>query len=496
MNGKFLKTMSILCAGVVGTVGLAAFAGCNANGKNSVVTLDVNPSLELIVDKNNVVVSVYGANEDGQVLLYGETENLIGKKIDEAVTAITNEAAELGYLSEENKVVQYSVVSSKGEKKESELSSAIESSVKVTAESLGLSVETDTSASYSLNRKYEQFKHETNIEIPVAKFRLALEASETGEITLEAAAELTDKELIDTISRARATVTEYATKAYIAAKAEAFRVYDSVAQVALDNVYSTYYLKNLASHKDTFWYGSAYASYATGAHNLDAIANVAEKTAKLTASVLNSEQTAQVLAALGMTEEEIDELKDSEGNITLESVEAYANKLFKNSPASAELEAMKERLTVALNAADVKIRETIAKAAENYADEIESITKATQSLINGLSGAIEALLPDSVKNAIADMQDTVKQLTALTKDGVTVSDLRAAADVFEKKASDTLKLIEKDLSKDELAEVEQIKEGLQSKINSAKTAMEETLAAAERQARARLQALKDARTNA
>ena len=41
------------------------------------VTLDINPSIELTVDANGIVVSVYGANEDGQILLYEEAEKII-----------------------------------------------------------------------------------------------------------------------------------------------------------------------------------------------------------------------------------------------------------------------------------------------------------------------------------------------------------------------------------------------------------------------------------
>jgi len=63
------------------------------------VTLDINPSIELTLDANGIVASVYGANEDGQILLYEEAENIIGLTYEAAVEYITKLAADLDYLT-------------------------------------------------------------------------------------------------------------------------------------------------------------------------------------------------------------------------------------------------------------------------------------------------------------------------------------------------------------------------------------------------------------
>ena len=57
---------------------MCALTVCGSDGtekaeKQAYVSLDINPAIELIVDKDNNVVSVRGENEDGQVLLYEET---------------------------------------------------------------------------------------------------------------------------------------------------------------------------------------------------------------------------------------------------------------------------------------------------------------------------------------------------------------------------------------------------------------------------------------
>jgi hypothetical protein len=53
------------------------------------VTVDINPSIEITLDENGVVASVYGANEDGQILLYGEAE--AKKYVEDARAALKNQ---------------------------------------------------------------------------------------------------------------------------------------------------------------------------------------------------------------------------------------------------------------------------------------------------------------------------------------------------------------------------------------------------------------------
>ena len=60
------------------------------------VTVDINPSIELIVDEENKVVSVTALNDDGNIIIVGET--FIGKTAEEAVALIVSIANETGYL--------------------------------------------------------------------------------------------------------------------------------------------------------------------------------------------------------------------------------------------------------------------------------------------------------------------------------------------------------------------------------------------------------------
>lgn len=74
----------------------------------SYIGIDINPSLELVVDESNVVVSVNALNEDALVLISGE--EIEGLTLDEASELIVSLASELGYLNEENTDVNFTVV--------------------------------------------------------------------------------------------------------------------------------------------------------------------------------------------------------------------------------------------------------------------------------------------------------------------------------------------------------------------------------------------------
>jgi uncharacterized lipoprotein YehR (DUF1307 family) len=135
-GGLLMKKITTFISALLVGILIFSFSGCGkfSKNKNSVgeaktfVSLDVNPQIELTVDEKNKVVSVHASNEDGKVLLYGET-SFKGLSLEKAVDKITNLAVELGYLSKENKVIQTSIVTVDESKKkalEKEINEAIE----------------------------------------------------------------------------------------------------------------------------------------------------------------------------------------------------------------------------------------------------------------------------------------------------------------------------------------------------------------------------------
>ena len=66
----------------------------------AIVSVDVNPSIDLVVDKNNTVISVSGANEEGKMII--AEEDIVGKDVEQAVEIIINTESETGYLVKGN----------------------------------------------------------------------------------------------------------------------------------------------------------------------------------------------------------------------------------------------------------------------------------------------------------------------------------------------------------------------------------------------------------
>lgn len=78
------------------------FIGCNltttvsASEDLSYVSMRINPEIELVVDKDEKVVSVNAINEDGETVLC--ELDLVGMTVEEAGEAFTDMAAELGFI--------------------------------------------------------------------------------------------------------------------------------------------------------------------------------------------------------------------------------------------------------------------------------------------------------------------------------------------------------------------------------------------------------------
>jgi len=73
---------------------------------NSYVMIDINPSIELEVNRMDQVINVTGLNEDGIILL-ADLE-LVGLSTEEASTIIVDNATDMGYIDEfsiENEIV-------------------------------------------------------------------------------------------------------------------------------------------------------------------------------------------------------------------------------------------------------------------------------------------------------------------------------------------------------------------------------------------------------
>lgn len=495
---KFKNKVLAFSLSAIMAVSALSFTGCKKkeeDDKTAYVSLDINPAIELVVDKNNKVISVRGENEDGQVLLYQES-GIKGENVDVAIQKITQLAISYGYLDENNAVVD-TLVTSSDEEFKNQVLAKVETSVTATADSLGLTVKTDLDGAYSLLRRMEEIKaqypnNEAIQNMTVSKFKLALSVSETGDVTFEAAVNMNEDELIKQLTVSTAALGDYATKAYVAAKDTALAAYDKATDLAVYGVYTKFYLEKILSHPTTAYYGGMYQVYATASKSIEVIAKLSEIASDVYEKPLTAEQIVTVTQILGL--DNADVLKNSKGEVTIESIEAYADKVFKNSEAGAALEAKKAQLTQALNSYESAIRAELNKLQEEYKPQIEAAITA----VNDALAAIDAALPESLKTFIgtstAELKEIVGNIKAMTEDGtITVEELKNFAKTLGAKADEYLAKINADLTEEELKDLEDRKTKVVNKMTVEKAKLENALDKAEQEAKAYLQNLKHKR---
>ena len=91
------KQILALCASAAMLTSVCSFGSCSKAAENTRMTVDINPSVELMVDKDNKVISVTALNDDAAVILQGEA-SIVGKESDDAVKAIVSLATDTGYI--------------------------------------------------------------------------------------------------------------------------------------------------------------------------------------------------------------------------------------------------------------------------------------------------------------------------------------------------------------------------------------------------------------
>ncbi|MBE5734459.1 MAG: hypothetical protein E7347_05375 [Clostridiales bacterium] len=444
------KTLiSILGVALAFVVCFSAF-GCTGETAqaSSFVSVDINPSIELTLDQNDKVLSVRGTDEDGQVLLYSET-GLVGVDVEKAIEKITELAVELGYLSQDNKVVNTSVSA-----KSKDLADKIKNKVnaKITATVGDFTVTIDEEQAYSLLRKFEQFKldYPEYADISIDQFKLALSASETGEISLEVAVGLDAKDLIKIVSDAHKALKDYATEEYLKAKHDAEKEFNDNVSHIIDNVYNDF---NLVQ-------GEIYKKYIQATRELEGILK-SLRFEKIGAYELTTDQVNQIVLALGLDNSE--PLKNLDGKVTLDSVYGYLDKTLKN---------MNEQDATQLKTA---IEQTIA--------QIEASAKA------GLKQTLDEhvqMVEELINNINIDGVDF--------RDGLDVNEMNLMIDYFKVQIQAVVDAIEENIPK----EIKHILESIKDFKNKAEyvnhqNQLNNAINQAKLNAQQKLQAIKQAR---
>ena len=166
-----------LCLGLslITLLGTTLVTGCSDNkakeGEYGYVTIETNPSVELVIGEDNIVVSVNGLNEDGKLLL--SSEDLEGLSIEEATQKIIELTEQLGFtvqgtIDEQSQEIKVSV-SATNEKLATNLQEIITSETQKAVEELDLDavvVETEAKTrEYLESVVLEQFPTLTQEEV-------------------------------------------------------------------------------------------------------------------------------------------------------------------------------------------------------------------------------------------------------------------------------------------------------------------------------------------
>ena len=470
---------------------------------DSFVSIDINPEITLTLDKDGAVLTVVGENEDANVLLYDE-ESLVGLNVEAAIEKITALAAELGYLSEDNSTVGILADGCESEEKLNELISKVSAKVTATAQHSGLSVSIDTEGAYSLVRQYEAFKAEhpeLANSVSITKYKMALTARESGDITLEGAIQLDDSVLIKRISTAHEKIEAYYTDVYEERYAEAMRVYEIALETEVDKVYAEYLVVNGKALSYEMLYAYVYQMYAITARGLHAAADTIEFFDTARNYVLDETRVASIVAALGLNESETEKLKDSYGNITLDSILDYVDVYMKNLGEEVDKDAIKAAIDASIASAEADVIAEAERLTEQYKPQITAVIESAEpikELYNGIISTIAPILPAEISNELNNLiSDYDKALTALSAllngDAPTTDELREIAIDLSEAADKTLGKLESLLSDDALADIESRKQAKRDARSAERTAFEQVIANARKDAEDRLKALKSAR---
>ena len=90
---------------IVGVMGYATYLNYFGDKTTHFLIIDINPSIELGLDTNNVITSVTALNEDADILL--SDVNLIGMDVADASDLVVSEAIDTGFIdqySEDNQI--------------------------------------------------------------------------------------------------------------------------------------------------------------------------------------------------------------------------------------------------------------------------------------------------------------------------------------------------------------------------------------------------------
>ena len=389
MKNKKIIGPVLCCVGalaVVGVVGIATkgFGLFKEKEAKSMVTIDTNPSIELVVDEKDKVVSVRGANDDGKLVLYGE--KVVGKDVEKAVEIIIQAEIDTGYIVANAQIGanQFSLtVSSDTTVESSELINSIQNKVKEVCES-------------------------NNIAIALEESK-ALARSELEKLALELDPTLTEERVKEMeTSQLLAVVKLYQLETVELYNSKLEELYTNVKEFKFD------YMSQESTLEAMQTIDGAIANLAITAYesavNLLKSAQESVETARYNWLVKEDSLYQQQVAAVKNKKQEVLALKNE-----VAKLEDGAEKTNKEA-----------ELTIALNSLD-SAEVLLQQAYTNANTALDTVVKALDSAMTSLDSALESFL-----TAYASVTDTIKEKLVEAENKLNESKDQIFADFEEK----------------------------------------------------------------
>ena len=469
MKSKFKIFATLLLAVVMGTT----FVGCNKNNNDnkpsgeegsgsttvgtaqSFVSLDINPSIELTVDENDLVVSVYGANEDGQILLTGE-DDLVGEDVEQVVEEITDLAVEYGYLTEDNKVVNI-CVTAKNKQKADEIRDKINDKILERGGHHGFGITPKSEGTFSIIREYEKFLQENPTYegvLSIEKFKLAYSVALEGDIELKVAVDMDEEELIEMVKNVHDKYEGVVTDDFKTATKEAKRIYNQEIDSKLAKVYDDFYKANLSKYPVTGLYrGKIYYAYKIAEIGFDSLLDGAKIHDCFGELVLSEDDINSVLEVLNLTADDIDLIKNRNGDVTINGIKHYIDIMFKNIADGEDKELIKEELEDLLDVLEDNIKNAVDFG--KYEGDFNLIKTQISEQVNAVKAIMPQLaeVPQELTDFIAEMEGVIAEMELALENGLTKEVIEGFADAMEDGAEEILEVIEEEIG-DDLSSVE------------------------------------------
>ncbi len=340
----------------------------------SYVVIDINPSVELTVSEEGIVLTATAVNDDATVLL--SQVEITGKTIEEASALLADKSIELGFIAEGNREISITVCGTTVELETEVFHKIKDQFCSHVQEKCHFNLGVQRDMLLSLKTELETLKaenpdNEAIQKLNIAHYRMIVSAMEKdGTLTLEAALKMSTKELVGLIKeRAAKHISKELEKLYQKAEQERQAAYDKVYH-QIDNTL-------IKAHS------VAISGLRKIEHQLEILEEY-DLEVHMTLT-LTKEQVEEIAGLLGLNEEEtalfVEKCTGLDGTYTEKNIECAINRIYRNL-AAAERDAFEEKY----------------ERAEEYMEQLEErmvIPAKYIDLVKTYAEQMVALIPDA-----------------------------------------------------------------------------------------------------